>query len=103
MTGPSTTPIPVVGASSGEPTTAVASGGEVLHRAEGLELLGEVPGSGYRQAPAPGPPGAGPGRTTPPPRHPTRAASRGRRGLTPGAPTGRRTSRPVVPAPDAPP
>jgi putative peptide zinc metalloprotease protein len=51
MTGPSTRPIPVVGSSSGAPTTA-GPGGEVLQRAEGLELLGEVPGSGYRQAPA---------------------------------------------------
>ncbi|MDQ1661513.1 MAG: putative peptide zinc metalloprotease protein, partial [Blastococcus sp.] len=57
MTEPSTTPIPVVGPPSGAPTTAVASGGDalhraVLHRAEGLELLGEVPGSGYRNPPA---------------------------------------------------
>lgn len=52
MTGPSTNPIPVVGPPSGAPATAVASEGEVLHRAEGLELPGEVPGSGYRQAPA---------------------------------------------------
>src|SRR5689334_14128506 len=52
MTGPSTTPIPVGGSPAGVPTTAVARGGEVLHRAEGLELLGEVPGSGYRQPPA---------------------------------------------------
>src|SRR6478672_4986743 len=51
MTGPSTTPIPVVGSPAGGPTTA-GGGGEVLHRAEGLELLGEIPGSGYRQAPA---------------------------------------------------
>jgi putative peptide zinc metalloprotease protein len=57
MTEPSTTPIPVVGPPSGVPATAVAPDGEdlhrvVLHRAEGLELLGEVPGSGYRKPPA---------------------------------------------------
>src|SRR5690348_6210041 len=50
MTGPGTTPIPRVGPPSGGPTRA-ETGGEVLHRAEGLELLGEVPGSGYRQPP----------------------------------------------------
>lgn len=51
MSEPGTTPIPVVGPSTDGATTAM-HGGEVLHRAEGLELLGEVPGSGYRQAPA---------------------------------------------------
>src|SRR4051812_40687181 len=79
MTGPSTTPIPVVGTPSGEPTTAVASGGEVLHRAEGLELLGEVPGSGYRQAPALARPGDGQVIPLPPLLHQTVAAIDGRR------------------------
>jgi putative peptide zinc metalloprotease protein len=50
MTGPRTTPIPVVGA----PTQALPTAdGEGLARADGVELLGEVPGSGYRRAPAP--------------------------------------------------
>jgi len=52
MTGPSTTPIPVVGAPVGAPAAGMARDEEVLHRADGLELLGEVPGSGYRQPPA---------------------------------------------------
>src|SRR3954471_304131 len=82
MTGPSTTPIPVVGASSGEPTTAVSSGEEVLHRAEGLELLGEVPGSGYRQAPALARRGDGQVITLTPLLHQTVAAIDGRRDLT---------------------
>jgi putative peptide zinc metalloprotease protein len=42
MTDPRTTPIPV----------AAPPAGEVLHRATGVELLGEVPGSGYRTPPA---------------------------------------------------
>ena len=52
MTDPSTTPIPVVGAPSGAPATAVADGEVLASAPQGLELLGEVPGSGYRQAPA---------------------------------------------------
>src|SRR3954447_2021646 len=74
MTGPSTAPIPVVGTPSGEPTTAVASGGEGLHPGEGLELLGEVPGSGYRQAPALAPRGDGQVITLTPLLHQTVAA-----------------------------
>ena len=48
MTDPSTRPRPVGAA------TEVASGpdGEVLVVADGVELLGEVPGSGYRRPPA---------------------------------------------------
>jgi putative peptide zinc metalloprotease protein len=48
MTDPSTRPITVSAA------TEVASGpdGEVLVAADGVELLGEVPGSGYRRPPA---------------------------------------------------
>jgi putative peptide zinc metalloprotease protein len=49
MSDPRTTPIPVV---AGPARTGSATGGEVLQRADGLELLGEVPGSGYRQPPA---------------------------------------------------
>ena len=64
MTEPHTTPIPVAG---GAPTQAPpatgggvpapgggvpASDGEVLVRAAGIELLGETPGSGYRNPPA---------------------------------------------------
>src|SRR3954454_16434499 len=79
MTGPSTTPIPVVGPPAGRPTTAVARGGEVLHRAEALELLGEVPGSGYRQPPALGRRGDGQGVTVTPLLPHTGAAIDGRR------------------------
>ena len=46
MTDPQTTPIPVAAARTQAP------GGEVLARATDVELLGEVPGSGYRQPPA---------------------------------------------------
>jgi putative peptide zinc metalloprotease protein len=46
MTDPQTTPIPVAAARTQAP------GGEVLARAADVELLGEVPGSGYRQPPA---------------------------------------------------
>jgi putative peptide zinc metalloprotease protein len=48
VTDPSTRPIPVGAA------TEVASGpdGEILVVADGVELLGEVPGSGYRRPPA---------------------------------------------------
>ncbi|TFV73901.1 M50 family peptidase [Blastococcus sp. CT_GayMR19] len=50
MSDPKTTPIPVAGAA---PTRALpATGGEVLVRAAGIELLGETPGSGYRNPPA---------------------------------------------------
>jgi putative peptide zinc metalloprotease protein len=50
MSDPRTAPIPVVGtpAAPGLPTT----GDDVLVRADGVELLGEVPGSGYRRPPA---------------------------------------------------
>jgi putative peptide zinc metalloprotease protein len=49
MTDPPTAPIPVAGAR----TLALAPpDGEILTRATGVELLGEVPGSGYRQPPA---------------------------------------------------
>ncbi|MGZ4657986.1 MAG: hypothetical protein ACXVGE_13765 [Blastococcus sp.] len=50
MSDPRTAPIPVVGgpAAPGLPTT----GDDVLVRADGVELLGEVPGSGYRTPPA---------------------------------------------------
>src|SRR6476661_2193923 len=81
MTGPSTTPIPVVGSPSGGPTTA-GPRGEVLHRAEGLELLGEVPGSGYRQAPALARRGDGQVITLTPLLHRTMEAIDGRRDLT---------------------
>jgi putative peptide zinc metalloprotease protein len=80
MTGPSTTPIPVVGSPSSGPTTA-GTGGEVLHRAEGLELLGEVPGSGYRQAPALARRGDGQVITLTPLLQQTMAAIDGRRNL----------------------
>src|SRR5688500_3108555 len=49
MTGPSTTPIPAAGAPG---TASPAAGPEVLARASGVELLGEIPGSGYRRPPA---------------------------------------------------
>src|SRR5215210_6900039 len=49
MTGPSTTPIRSAGASAQAPS---AAGTEVLSRATGVELLGEIPGSGYRRPPA---------------------------------------------------
>src|SRR5688500_13889291 len=49
MTGPSTTPIPAAGASA---EATPAAGTEVLSRASGVELLGEIPGSGYRRPPA---------------------------------------------------
>jgi putative peptide zinc metalloprotease protein len=81
MTGPSTTPIPVVGSPSGGPTTA-GPGGEVLHRAEGLELLGEVPGSGYRKPPALARRGDGQVLTLTPLLHQTMSAIDGRRDLT---------------------
>src|SRR5690349_1817238 len=48
MSDPRTTPIPVAAGASASP----GSDDEVLRRATGLELLGEVPGSGYRQPPA---------------------------------------------------
>jgi len=81
MTGPSTTPIPVVAAPPGVPTTGMASGGEVLSRAEGLELLGEVPGSGYRKAPALARRGDGQVITLTPLLQQTMAAIDGRRNL----------------------
>jgi putative peptide zinc metalloprotease protein len=80
MTGPSTTPIPVVGSPSGGPTTA-GPRADVLHRAEGLELLGEVPGSGYRQAPALARRGDGQVITLTPLLHQTMVAIDGRRDL----------------------
>src|SRR3954447_13523855 len=80
MTGPSTTPIPVVGSPSGGPITA-GPGGEVLHRAEGLELLGEIPGSGYRKAPALARRGDGQVVPLTPLLHQTMAAIDGRRDL----------------------
>jgi putative peptide zinc metalloprotease protein len=49
MTGPSTIPIPAAGAPAEAPPGA---GTEVLSRASGVELLGEIPGSGYRRPPA---------------------------------------------------
>jgi putative peptide zinc metalloprotease protein len=50
MTDPATRPIPV---GTGVRTEAVAGpDGEVLARADGVQLLGEVPGSGYRRPPA---------------------------------------------------
>ena len=50
MTGPQAEPIPVPdGAAARGPS---GSDGEVLVRATGVELLGEVPGSGYRRPPA---------------------------------------------------
>ncbi|MFD2094334.1 zinc metalloprotease [Blastococcus deserti] len=50
MTDPSTRPIPVVAGARTE--AAAGPDGEVLARAAGVELLGEVPGSGYRRPPA---------------------------------------------------
>ena len=49
MTDPQTAPIPVAG---GRTRTPAGPDGEVLTRATGVELLGEVPGSGYRRPPA---------------------------------------------------
>ena len=50
MTDPRTRPIPVA---AGPPPPAPAGvDGDVLARAEGVELLGEIPGSGYRRPPA---------------------------------------------------
>src|SRR3954447_24936327 len=49
MSDPRTTPIPVA---AGPVTAAPAARDEVLTPASGLELLGEVPGSGYRRPPA---------------------------------------------------
>ncbi|HEY0506889.1 MAG TPA: hypothetical protein VGD12_02395, partial [Blastococcus sp.] len=49
MSDPRTTPIPVV---AGPARTGPATGDAVLERAGGLELLGEMPGSGYRRPPA---------------------------------------------------
>jgi len=48
MTEPRTVPIPAAGV----PAPAAGIGDEVLVRATGVEELGAVPGSGYRQAPA---------------------------------------------------
>jgi putative peptide zinc metalloprotease protein len=53
----------------------------VLHRAEGLELLGEIPGSGYRKAPALARRGDGQVVTLTPLLHQTMAAIDGRRDL----------------------
>jgi putative peptide zinc metalloprotease protein len=50
MTGPHTVPIPAAGEASTQ--APPAAGGEVLARAAGVELLGETPGSGYRNPPA---------------------------------------------------
>ena len=47
MTDPPTSPIPGVAVAA-----APGTDGEVLTRAAGVEELGEIPGSGYRQAPA---------------------------------------------------
>ncbi|MCW2534174.1 MAG: hypothetical protein JWP62_3744 [Blastococcus sp.] len=49
MTDPQTAPIPVAGGRTQMPG---GPDGEVLTRATGVELLGEVPGSGYRRPPA---------------------------------------------------
>jgi putative peptide zinc metalloprotease protein len=49
MSDPRTAPIPVV---AGPARAGSATGDEVLERAGGLELLGEIPGSGYRRPPA---------------------------------------------------
>jgi putative peptide zinc metalloprotease protein len=48
VTEPRTTPIPVAPAAVG----AGGAAGEVLSRATGVEVLGEIPGSGYRRPPA---------------------------------------------------
>lgn len=50
MTEPRTEPIPV--GSAAPPGASADPGGDVLARADGVELLGEIPGSGYRRAPA---------------------------------------------------
>jgi putative peptide zinc metalloprotease protein len=50
MTDPPTTPIQVAGGAPAQ--AAPAPDGEVLVRASGIELLGETPGSGYRNPPA---------------------------------------------------
>ena len=50
MTGPHTVPIPAAGVAPAQ--APPAPGGEVLARAAGIELLGETPGSGYRNPPA---------------------------------------------------
>ena len=48
MSDPQTRPIPVgVTAPAG---AAADTGGDVLARADGVQLLGEVPGSGYRRS-----------------------------------------------------
>ena len=56
MTDPRTTPIPVATAApAGDPTGSPAGGAAadvVLARASGVEVLGEIPGSGYRRPPA---------------------------------------------------
>jgi putative peptide zinc metalloprotease protein len=53
MSESSTRPIPVVtGGADGAPVGGGGVGTEVLARADGVELLGEVPGSGYRRPPA---------------------------------------------------
>jgi len=50
MTDPRTRPIPV--GSAAPPGATAGAGGDVLARADGVQLLGEVPGSGYRRPPA---------------------------------------------------
>jgi putative peptide zinc metalloprotease protein len=50
MSEPATRPITVPAGSPGN--GGAAAGGEILARAEGVELLGELPGSGYRRPPA---------------------------------------------------
>ena len=50
MSEPATRPITVPAGSPGH--GGVAAGAEILARAEGVELLGELPGSGYRRPPA---------------------------------------------------
>src|SRR4029453_19193793 len=50
MTDPATRPIPVAAGPRIEGVPA--ADGEVLTRATGVELLGEVPGSGYRRPPS---------------------------------------------------
>ena len=55
MSDPRTRPISVAGSAApaaGPATTPAEAGNEVLARASGVELLGEVPGSGYRRPPA---------------------------------------------------
>src|SRR4051794_4746690 len=75
MTDPQTAPIPVP---AGAPAPAGADG-EVLARADGVELLGEVPGSGYRRAPALARRGDGQVLTLTPLLHAVLAAVDGRR------------------------